>query len=470
MLADTIGAQLSSVLGSVIDTIMTGIWAAAVGMLRGAFQLVDTFTTVDVVGVDTVTVGIDGAARPLSPLGAVWPVLRWLSLAIAVGLFFVQLAATMLRGGRGLFRLVTGPFAYAVAVAMTAGGITLLFAAADGMTTVLLEQGLRADGFVGVLDSDAAQAVFSPAPTLDPVDPGRAARGAEATSQLDATARSVTLGVVALVGVIPASFGFALESVFRLAAFLVLVATAPISAAGLLSDATAAWYWRGLRWAVGGRGHETGAGAGPGRRGQRAVRADRGRRADRRRRRAAGGPVRPVHRLPAAGLRRPGHQRRRGRPGELLPAQPARQQRRRAGRGRATATARVAAAAEAAHAARFDAAGPGGGAGGSTGASGGSAGAVAAQRVVVPVRPVAAVPVRLAPRAVLRSPGSRWLPRPASSRAGTPGRPWTRPRSGTRTAAAAGHPRRPAVAARPVGPAPPPTAGTPTTRVTPATR
>ena len=92
--------------------------------------------------------------------------------------------------------------------------------------------------------------MFSPAPTLDPVDPGRAARGAEATSQLDATARSVTLGVVALVGVIPASFGFALESVFRLAAFLVLVATAPISAAGLLSDATAAWYWRGLRWAV----------------------------------------------------------------------------------------------------------------------------------------------------------------------------------------------------------------------------
>src|SRR4051812_8752111 len=250
VLADTIAAQLSAVLGSVIDMIMTGIWVAAVGMLRGAFQLVDTFTTVEFVGVDTVTVGIDGAVRPLSPLGAVWPVLRGLSLAIAVGLFFVQLAATMLRGGRGVFRLVTGPFAYAVAVAMTAGGITLLFAAADGLTTVLLRQGLRADGFVGVLDSDAAQAVFSPAPTLDPVDPGRAARGAEATSQFDATARSVTLGVVALVGVIPASFGFALESVFRLAAFLVLVATSPISAAGLLSDATAGWYWRGLRWAV----------------------------------------------------------------------------------------------------------------------------------------------------------------------------------------------------------------------------
>ena len=37
-----------------------------------------------------------------SPIATVWPVLRWLSLVIALGLFFVQLASTMLRGGRGL--------------------------------------------------------------------------------------------------------------------------------------------------------------------------------------------------------------------------------------------------------------------------------------------------------------------------------------------------------------------------------
>ena len=441
MLADTIGAQLSAVLGSVIDTIMKGIWVAAVGMLRGAFQLVDTFTTVDVVGVDTVTVGIDGAARPLSPLGAVWPVLRWLSLAIAVGLFFVQLASTMLRGGRGLFRLVTGPFAYAVAVAMTAGGITLLFAAADAMTTVVLQQGLRADGFVGVLDSDAARAVFSPAPTLDPVDPGRAARGAEATSQLDATARSVTLGVVALVGVIPASFGFALESVFRLAAFLVLVATAPISAAGLLSDASAAWYWRGLRWAAaaavmkpalalvlvvgvnvlsaptGVAGLIAGAGVllvalfapftvyrllafvDPGTNAGAAARANFSRLSQRGSSTAAG-RARPPPATAAVGPRR------RTRPGSTPPA---------AAVGQAGPPVPVA----------------------------GRAALVAVPRVAVPVRPVAAVPVRLAPRAALRSPGWRWLPRPASSRAGTPGRPWTRRRSGTRTAAVVGHPGGP---------------------------
>ena len=446
MLADTIGAQLSSLLGSVIDTIMTGIWVAAVGMLRGAFQLVDTFTTVDFVGVDTVTVGIDGAARPLSPLGAVWPVLRWLSLAIAVGLFFVQLAATMLRGGRGLFRLVTGPFAYAVAVAMTAGGITLLFAAADGLTTVLLQQGLRADGFVGVLDSDAAQAVFSPAPTLDPVDPGPGRpRGAEATSQFDATARAVTLGVVALVGVIPASFGFALESVFRLAAFLVLVATSPISAAGLLSDATAAWYWRGLRWAVaaavmkpalalvlvvgvnvlsaptGVAGLIAGAGVllvalfapftvyrllafvDPGTNAGAAARANFSRLSQRG---SSDGGQGEAGSAVAAAVAAAGP-RRRTRPGSTPPA-PA------AGQAGPPVPVRPA----------------------------------AAQRVAVPVRPVAAVPVRLAPRAVLRSPGWRWLPRPASSRAGTPGRPWTRRRSGTRTAAAAGHPRRPAARRR----------------------
>ena len=49
---------------------------------------------------------------------------------------------------------------------------------------------------------------------------------------------------------IPAGLGFLLENIFRLAVFAVLVATSPITAAGLLADATASWFWRGLRWAI----------------------------------------------------------------------------------------------------------------------------------------------------------------------------------------------------------------------------
>ena len=251
MLRDAIADQLNSAVGGVIDTIMKGIWAASVWLLRSVFQLVDSFTTLNVVSVD-------GGIDPTSPIATIWPLMRWVSLVIATGLFFLQLATTMLRGGRGMFRLATGPLAYAIAVGMTAGGIGLLFAAGDGLTTMMLDQGLKADGFVGVLDSPAAAKFFIPAPHLDaptgPLDPvspqARAESAGALASQLDATTRAVALGIVAVFAVIPAGLGFLLENIFRLAVFAVLVATSPVTAAGLLADATASWFWRGLRWAI----------------------------------------------------------------------------------------------------------------------------------------------------------------------------------------------------------------------------
>ena len=251
MLRDAIADQLNSAVGGVIDTIMKGIWAASVWLLRSVFELVDSFTTLNFVSVD-------GGIDPTSPIATIWPLMRWVSLVIATGLFFLQLATTMLRGGRGMFRLATGPLAYAIAVGMTAGGIGLLFAAGDGLTTMMLDQGLKADGFVGVLDSPAAAKFFIPAPNLDaptgPLDPvspqARAESAGALASQLDATTRAVVLGIVAVFAVIPAGLGFLLENIFRLAVFAVLVATSPITAAGLLADATASWFWRGLRWAI----------------------------------------------------------------------------------------------------------------------------------------------------------------------------------------------------------------------------
>ena len=233
MLRDAIADQLNSAVGGVIDTIMKGIWAASVWLLRSVFQLVDSFTTLNFVSVD-------GGIDPTSPIATIWPLMRWVSLVIATGLFFLQLATTMLRGGRGMFRLATGPLAYAIAVGMTAGGIGLLFAAGDGLTTMMLDQGLKADGFVGVLDSPAAAKFFIPAPNLDaptgPLDPvspqARAESAGALASQLDATTRAVVLGIVAVFAVIPAGLGFLLENIFRLAVFAVLVATSPITAAG----------------------------------------------------------------------------------------------------------------------------------------------------------------------------------------------------------------------------------------------
>src|SRR5262245_37934789 len=136
MLRDAIADSINAAVGGAIDAIMKGIWAAAVWLLRTAFQLIDSFTT-------TTFVSVDGGIDPASPIATIWPLMRWLSVAIALGLFFLQLTTTMLRGGRGVFRLATGPLAYAVAVGLTAGGFALLFAAGDGITTLLLDQGLH---------------------------------------------------------------------------------------------------------------------------------------------------------------------------------------------------------------------------------------------------------------------------------------------------------------------------------------
>ena len=162
----------------------------------------------------------------------------------------------MLRGGRGMFRLATGPLAYAIAVGMTAGGIGLLFAAGDGLTTMILDQGLKADGFVGVLDSPAAAKFFIPAPNLDaptgPRTPDPGPRGVGRRARQPAR-RDHAGGRPRNRGGVrgdPGGLGFLLESIFRLAVFAVLVATSPITAAGLLADATASWFWRGLRWAI----------------------------------------------------------------------------------------------------------------------------------------------------------------------------------------------------------------------------
>ena len=69
MLRDAIADQLNSAVGGVIDTIMKGIWAASVWLLRSVFELVDSFTTLNVVSVD-------GGIDPTSPIATIWPLMR----------------------------------------------------------------------------------------------------------------------------------------------------------------------------------------------------------------------------------------------------------------------------------------------------------------------------------------------------------------------------------------------------------
>ena len=58
----------------------------------------------------------------------------------------------------------------------------------------------------------------------------------------------VGLGLIALFGVIPAVISLLVTALVREAAILVIAATIPIVAAGLVAEATARWFWIALRW------------------------------------------------------------------------------------------------------------------------------------------------------------------------------------------------------------------------------
>jgi hypothetical protein len=210
-LGSAIGDAFGDVMASSLDEAMQAVWEGSTWLLSTAFNVADALSTF------TVDTGS-------GPLGAVWPTLLAVSSMIALGLFFWQLAMAGVRGGRGMLRVATGPVAYGIALAMTVGVIAGLLGAADGLTALFLSRGLNADNFAAAFTHTSLG--------------GQALNGVKA----------VALGLIGFFGLVPAALGWVLEIVWRQATILVLVATVPITAAGLLAQTTASWFWRGLRW------------------------------------------------------------------------------------------------------------------------------------------------------------------------------------------------------------------------------
>jgi len=202
-LGDLIGDGITGALTSGIDSVMEALWAGCLWLLREAFSLIDLLSTFTV--------------DPHSgSVGPVWSVLVWISGAVALGLFFWQLSLAMIHGGRGLGRAATGPVSYGIALAVTAGVVALSLEVADGLTTLLLSNGLRTENFSAAFTST----------TL----------GQGGTNGI----KAVALGLIGFFGLLPAALGYTLEIIWRQAAILVLVATVPITAAGMIAQSTTA--------------------------------------------------------------------------------------------------------------------------------------------------------------------------------------------------------------------------------------
>jgi hypothetical protein len=207
------GVGVRATASGVLEPLMAATWAAALFILRTAFQLVDQFSIFTVSTAD-------------GPVSILWPMTLWISGAIALGMFFWQIITTVLHGGRGFVRLITGPIQYGIALAITVSVVAAFLAAADGLTEAILSTGLRVGNFHDALNMTGF------------------------TDALSDEVKTVVLGLAGAFGVIPAGLGFAFEAVFREAAIYVLVATVPIAAAGLVADTTARWYWKVVRWGL----------------------------------------------------------------------------------------------------------------------------------------------------------------------------------------------------------------------------
>ncbi|GAY13163.1 hypothetical protein [Pseudonocardia sp. N23] len=214
-----IDVAIAKAFDTILASIMKALWAAALYLLRTAFDLVD---------------GLLAFGPGATPFAALGSTLTHVACVVALGLFLWQLGVTVLRGGAGFWRIATGPLAFGVACALSVGVVTVAVGGADGLARLLLREGLGVDGFRGLLDGSPLGRVLTETPDLG--------------GEVDATARSVVLGIVSAFAIVPAAIGFLLQAVFRQVVVLVLVATLPLTAAGLMTRTTASWFWRALRW------------------------------------------------------------------------------------------------------------------------------------------------------------------------------------------------------------------------------
>ena len=190
---------------------MTSLWSGALWLLKLAFTVIDAFTTPDLTA--------------HGPIGAVLPTTLWLGATLAVVMMFVQLSVALVRrDGQSLGRVLLGIGQFGLVWVSFLGVAMGLVTAATGLSRGILRAMLGVDTMGGV---DLSQS------------------WPDAVS--DVTLATV-LGVLSIFLVIPASFAYVIIMFVREAALIILVATAPISAGGLLSDTGKAWFWKALRW------------------------------------------------------------------------------------------------------------------------------------------------------------------------------------------------------------------------------
>jgi len=190
---------------------MLALWNAGLWVLRLVLGWVDSLLTPDL--------------SEAGPGGDLYRVTFWLAAALLLVLGLVQLGiAAAKRDGRELARVLIGLVQFALVWAAWIGYTVLIVAASSGLTRALMESLLN-------VSSWRAWQPWTPIQAKDITD----------------AATATILGVLGILVWI-AAIADIVMMLTRAAALMVIVATTPISAAGLATETTRVWFWKSLRW------------------------------------------------------------------------------------------------------------------------------------------------------------------------------------------------------------------------------
>lgn len=190
---------------------MLAIWNSGLFVLRIVLTFSEMFLTPDL--------------RGNGPGKDVYSFTLWLALSMVVILTLIQLgAAAFKREGKSLARALIGAGQFVVICASWFGYCAMVVAACGAITKALMKSLLKVNTW----------------PEWEPLG------GLGINDITDATVATV----LAFLGLFLwlAAIGHILVYLGRAASLLVLTATGPLSAAGLVSDFTRAWFWKSLRW------------------------------------------------------------------------------------------------------------------------------------------------------------------------------------------------------------------------------
>ncbi len=191
--------------------IMLALWNCGLWLLRLVMTFMDAFLTPDL--------------SETGPAAALYRTTFWIGGAVTLVLCLVQLGvAALRRDGKSLAQLLIGVGQFAVVWVAIVTYAVVLVAAAGGLTTSLMEALLNVTTW----------STWQPWTPFDVKD---------VTDAVLATLLGV-MGVFLLL----AAIGHFFIMIVRGAALLILVATSPIAAAGLVGDLGRGWFWKTFRW------------------------------------------------------------------------------------------------------------------------------------------------------------------------------------------------------------------------------